>query len=188
MDKISSANWLGTYNNPPEDFDGREFLESMHNLGQTNYVCGQMERGKQEGTLHLQFFVNLTRSQKLSYVRKMCKDCHWEIVRINNGADNYCLKEDTRVDGPWMFGKKPMHKNNRHDWEEVKKSAEKGDWENVPAEIYIRHYNNLKKIEAQHLVATDYPNVRGIWLYGPPGSGKTTRARVAYGSDVYFKA
>lgn len=42
---------------------------------------------------------------------------HIEVVKHNNGADNYCMKEDTRVEGPWEFGTKPIKRNNKHDWE-----------------------------------------------------------------------
>lgn len=35
------------------------------------------------------------------------KEIHIESVYRDNGADEYCLKEETRVDGPWEFGVKP---------------------------------------------------------------------------------
>jgi len=30
------------------------------------------------------------------------------------------MKEETRIDGPWEFGVKPVQRNNKTDWEEVK--------------------------------------------------------------------
>ena len=36
--------------------------------------------------------------------KKIDKRVHVETVKINNGADDYCMKEDTRVEGPWEFG------------------------------------------------------------------------------------
>jgi hypothetical protein len=33
------------------------------------------------------------------------------MVKRDNGASDYCLKEDTRLEGPWEFGLKPARKN-----------------------------------------------------------------------------
>lgn len=56
------------------------------------------------------------------------------------------MKEDTRVEGPFEFGQKPIQRNSKHDWEEVKQHAIKGDFDKIPAEIYIKHLKNLKTI------------------------------------------
>lgn len=37
-------------------------------------------------------------------MKKASPRAHWEIVKINNGADKYCMKEETRVEGPFEFG------------------------------------------------------------------------------------
>lgn len=36
-------------------------------------------------------------------------------MKVNNGADDYCNKEDTRVEGPWTFGVKPARLNKAGD-------------------------------------------------------------------------
>ena len=41
-------------------------------------------------------------------MKKYCKYTHWEPVTRDNGASDYCLKEDTRIEGPWEFGSKPL--------------------------------------------------------------------------------
>lgn len=37
------------------------------------------------------------------------------MVTHNNGADDYCNKEDTRIEGPWTFGIRPARKNLKGD-------------------------------------------------------------------------
>lgn len=86
------------------------------------YVCGQLEEGK-EGTRHVQFFLNFKESVRLAGLKKLCASAHFEPVFVNNGAHTYCMKEDTRVAGPWEFGVKPVQRNNKVDWEQVWHSA-----------------------------------------------------------------
>lgn len=54
------------------------------------------------------------------------------------------MKEETRVDGPWEFGEKPVRRNNKMDWEEVRTNAKTGNLDAIPAEIYVKHYHTLR--------------------------------------------
>lgn len=56
----------------------------------------------------------------MSKLQKIDHTAHYEKVKIDNGASNYCMKEDTRVDGPWEMGTKPLKRNDKKDWEEIK--------------------------------------------------------------------
>lgn len=89
-----------------------EYLETYFTTHKAVYVCGQLEKGA-EGTPHIQFFLNFHKSNKksLKAMKKLDDKVHWEPVKINNGADAYCMKEDTRVEGPWSFGIKPAQRN-----------------------------------------------------------------------------
>ena len=65
---------------------------------------------------------------------------------MDNGASNYCLKDDTRVEGPWEFGTKPVRLNNKTDWADVWDKAKAGKLEEIPDHIRVTHYNKLKSI------------------------------------------
>lgn len=67
----------------------------------------------------------------------MCSKSHFELVKVNNGADDYCLKEDTRVEGPWEFGKKPHKRNSKTDWERVYEEAKVGNLDAIPASVKV---------------------------------------------------
>ena len=81
-----------------------------------------MEKGA-EGTAHIQYFLNFDQAVAITALKKHCSRSHFEEVKVNNGADNYCMKEDTRLEGPFEFGIKPVKRNSKTDWEEVKKNA-----------------------------------------------------------------
>lgn len=92
------------------------------------------------------------------------------------------MKEDTRVDGPYQFGKKPIQRNNKQDWEEIKQSAVEGHLEQIPADIFVKHYTNLKAIQKDNMVTKDAEGLRGMWIWGKAGVGKSRRARL-YAED-----
>lgn len=111
---------------------------------------------------------------------------HIEIVKRNNGADGYCMKEETRIDGPWEYGKKPVRVNSKVDWSEVRQNAISGQLDKIPDNIFITHYGNLRKIEKDYMSVEDAPDVRGVWIHGPAGIGKSRKARHDY-PDFYPK-
>lgn len=137
---MKSRTWLLTLNNP--ELEGEEYMRSMFEQLKAAYVCGQLEQGA-EGTPHFQMFVNFKEPVRASKIKKFDNKLHIDIVKQNNGADDYCLKEETRAEGPWEFGRKPVRRNNKKDWEEVWKKAKEGKIEEIDPQIRIRHYNSL---------------------------------------------
>lgn len=62
--------------------------------------------------MHIQFFLNYKKpGRRLAALKKRDQKAHFEMVKRDNGASDYCLKEDTRLEGPWEFGIKPARKN-----------------------------------------------------------------------------
>lgn len=67
--------------------------------------------------------MNFSKKVRCSHIAKCDKRLHCEAVKINNGADDYCMKEEGRIDGPWQFGVRPVKRNCKTDWERVFKLA-----------------------------------------------------------------
>lgn len=110
MEQVSRAkgrNWMATMNNP--EGDPETLLRQMSEAKGVSYVAGQLESGE-EGTEHIQYYVNLAQPQALSFLKKLCPRSHWELCRNTAASQKYVLKEDTRVSGPWEFGVKPVEK------------------------------------------------------------------------------
>lgn len=93
-------------------------------------------------------------------------------MKRDNGASDYCLKEDTRLEGPWEFGVKPARKNVRGETAErnariLEIGPEKCVNEGL---IHIKEYLKLKQcVDAYKINTTDIKDsedVRGEWYWG----------------------
>lgn len=123
----------------------------------------------------------------MTQLKKHCSRSHFEVVKINNGVEEYCMKEDTRLDGPWEFGECPIKRNDKTDWDKVRKHAIAGKLDKIPSEIYVKHYGNLKQIAKDHQkVMPRDAEKECLWYYGLPGAGKTRKATTDY-PDAYRK-
>jgi hypothetical protein len=87
--------------------------------------------------------MNFKDAVRAAKIKKVDKRLHIEIVKRNNGADTYCMKEETRIDGPLEIGTKPVRRSSKVDWEEVYAKAKEGQLESIPADIVVKHYRNL---------------------------------------------
>lgn len=106
--------FIGTLNNI-DPVMCESYLEKWHTTG-CEYVTGQLEKGK-EGTVHLQFFLNFggKAKKRISALKKHCPKAHFEPVIKDNGAAEYCNKDETRIDGPWTYGIKPARQDKKGD-------------------------------------------------------------------------
>ena len=66
-----------------------DWLEKIHNSAKAVYTCGQLETGA-EGTVHLQFFMSFKDPCRVSALKKLCPHSHWQEVKKDNGAADYC--------------------------------------------------------------------------------------------------
>ena len=80
-------------------------------------------------------------------------------VRIDNGVRQYCMKEETRVAGPWEFGKIPLSRNSKTDWALVKQAAKAGDYDKIPDNILVTHYSNIQKLYKDNCKVTSSSTV-----------------------------
>ena len=91
--------------------------QELHERTGAIYTVGQLEKGLKEGTPHLQFTMNFPRPVRMAHITKVVQ-CHCVAVKVDNGVDVYCMKDETRVAGPWVFGQRPI-KNTKTDWKIV---------------------------------------------------------------------
>jgi hypothetical protein len=100
----------------------------------------------------------------------------------SEAADEYVLKLDTSVDNTkFTLGQRKMKRNSKVDWAKQLDLAKRGLEDQIDPGVYLRCYSTIKKIKAEYLeAAPDAEEVTGLWIWGPPGSGKSRLAREAY--------
>lgn len=73
---------------------------------QIRYMVFQKEECETTKRLHLQGYVELTKPQRFTWVKaNISATARWAKANGNRDqAREYCMKEDTRIEGPWEFG------------------------------------------------------------------------------------
>lgn len=179
MNKTKTCrNYLLVKNSVSDNIDElNNYLENMYNESKCRYIVGQIERGEKTGRFHYQIFINFSMPVRPSILKKIDNEIHWNYVYRNNGADDYCMKVKTRIAGPIEFGFKPVRRNSKVDWANVKLLAQSGQLDKIDPKLYITHYSNLTRIAKDHLTLTNSNHLRGIWIYGEAGCGKSKWVR-----------
>lgn len=151
------------------------------------YIRGQLERGDNTQYLHWQLLVVFKKKCRLAAVKQVFGDeCHAELSR-SSAADDYVWKDETAiVSTRFELGHRKLKRNDSTDWDTIKSEAVRGRLDAVPSDVYIRYYNQLKKIVCDNLqpIAIE----RQVYCYwGLPATGKSRRAWGEAGLDAFGK-
>lgn len=145
------------------------------------YMIYQLEKCPTTGRLHLQMFIQFKNQVRVATLQGVFPGCHAELCRASEkDNERYCSKCDTRLAGPWTYGTKTSQ-GKRTDWDHVKELASAGS---SRRDIVLCHPKLAPCVKGIDVIIAavkgDPPLERDIkvWiLYGPPGVGKTHRAR-----------
>lgn len=151
------------------------------------YVTYGREVGE-NGTPHLQGFVYFTSAKTHAAVRNLLTGCHVEVARAIGAAIEYCQKDGDfieRGDRPSTPAERGQAEIQR--WETSWTASKEGRIEEVPADIRLRCYASIKRVEKDYMARPlRLESVCGIWIYGPSGVGKTHAVFESYPS-LYSK-
>lgn len=156
--------------------------EEPQSLRNYEYLVYQVEVGD-EGTEHLQGYVCFKNRTKLSSIKKIMPTAHLEMRGgTHEKAKGYCMKEDTRIMGPYEFGddsKIPKGRGERSDLWEVKKLLDEDQPESKIQDqcfgSWVRYHKAFELYRSQRGSKRDTPPRVEIY-YGVSGSGKSSQA------------
>lgn len=186
---VRSRAWCFTINNPTE-----EDLKEVTDLsGDCRYIVVGNEIGE-EGTPHYQGFVYMTSQRTLKSMKKRLTRAHLEKMRgtVEQNID-YCTKDkDVLI----QFGDPPTKNSKIQERMEKNKRLRDGDLNELvdTGELSINQVPMIKRarviLEQEKLAKEIYETeeCKGVWIYGPPGVGKTHFVREKYGPDLYVKS
>ncbi len=183
-----SKRWCYTLNNPVQPIPWNELTQEYHVYG---------EEVGESGTKHYQGYVCFKTAKRLTQLKELNCNAHWEPARGNNQqAADYCKKDGKVVE----FGTLPLDKHvkgsragnkaNSDKWRAISDHAKSGNlsWidENYP-KPFVQGYRNLVAIKKDFTKRLpDLPDVCGIWYHGEAGVGKTTLITKLY-PEAYLK-
>lgn len=178
-----SRGWCFTLNNYTQ-----EQYEILLNVECQYTVIGK-ETGS-SGTPHLQGFVQFLEKKSLRQMKKLDDQAHWEMTKgtIDQNYE-YCTKDGDFEER----GIRPMSQKRKGDaeierYEHSRTMAKQGRFDEIPADIYIRHLGNLKKIwsESQGVPTVLDGELTNEWIWGPAGAGKSSQVFRRYPGDTLY--
>lgn len=181
-------NFVFTFNNYTE-----EHVQALKEL-ECRYIIFGKEVAPTTGTPHLQGYVAFTNPRAFKSVARLFP---WTVAAAKGSAEEnrvYCSKEGCDVfergDPPVSQTKKGELEVER--WQDAFDSAKRGDLDDIPTDMRIRFYSTFKRIHMDYRQEpTDLEGpedlTTGLWIYGEPGTGKSSYARSKY-PGLYSKA
>jgi len=155
----------------------------MVNSWKTKYLIYGKELGANL-TPHLQGFVILDKKVRLGGVKKLHPRAHWEVTKgTSDQAADYCKK-----DGDYYESGVLNVQGKRTDLEAVADEIKNGTDMRTIAETYpvqyMKYGRGMKDLALILTEPYEHHTTRGIWIHGPPGTGKSHAARQF--SDSFF--
>lgn len=195
LNNIDVVNLLSDLTNQdltePENY--KFILAYIGDILLSEYICGQLEKGEGENEHdHIQFVAYFdNKDTRFSHIKTRLEKfpcVHIEKVKSIDDALIYVTKELTRIAGPWEFGRKPFRSSSARDWDNVRKLAMEGRFDDIPSEIFIRYYSTLMRIHQDYMPKpSNLDHLENLWIWSrATGNGKSRGSRVLF-PDLYPK-
>lgn len=181
---VTSRAWCFTWNNYTTEQPDFSLLNGC------DFACWQVEKAPTTGQLHLQGYCHFKSPVRMSVLKKLLNGAHFEQAR-GTAEDNerYCTKEESRVAGPFFYGKTPHKQGHRSDIVEfvshIKRGATDAELIDLCPSAYVKYHKAGDKIRSVLHKWEPKPLIVELY-YGPTNTGKTYKA-ITENAGYYFK-
>jgi len=183
-----SNGWVGTANNYTHAME--TVLKGMDCV----YLVYGREVAPTTGTKHLQIYVYF-RSQKMLSTLRRALPIWWQPARGEPSKNRiYCTKdgdffERGTIPTDRSVARQRGGDSTKENWDEIVGACKRGAFDEVPAEIVMKHYPTMKALRKDYMVdppALDASDMPAYWFYGAAGTGKSQFAREIF-PDIFDK-
>lgn len=186
--KFQARTIVFTVNNPKCSPD--VFTMNLQLIGGIEWFLYQEEKGE-NGTIHYQGMAHNKNDIAWTYLKS--QGAHLEKCWSPLDSITYCTKQDTRISGPYEWGKRPSFKQKKKGLPTVtnqeilevplKQLVDEGklNWRHLETAMKFKNlYSTLEPME-------DQVGTKGIWYYGKSRTGKSYEVRRKYGYSLFLK-
>ena len=181
-----------TLNN--EEMTDDEFYDYCSNLEHMKYFIFQREEGAKKGTPHIQAFIVFTIGKRFSTIKGYFPTAHIEESKGSNiQCRDYCSKSETRISGPFEYGKFSEERERtdvKNLYDLIESDADDDTIRKLCPSLYLRYREKISSMreDLKFKVAKESGprEVEVTYLYGPPGSGKTSSIYAKHGYNNCF--
>nr|QXP07680.1 MAG: replication associated protein [Arizlama virus] len=176
--------WCFTVNNYEDGEDRLDWLTGYE------YCVAGKEVAPDTGTRHLQGYVCFDKRKRLTALKKIHKDAHWEITRgTPQQASDYCKKDGDFVEKGTLPNAKGANggEATAEKYKRAYELAKSGNLEDIEKDLLTKHYNTYKRIRTDNQPKiVPLSTLLHEWHYGPTGTGKSRAVREKY-PDAFIK-
>lgn len=154
------------------------FLEIIKNKN-CRYIVGQIEEAPISKKHHIQGYAEFIGKESMSYLRNVMSNCHIESRKGSRvDARKYCMKEESRIEGPYEYGDFSIGGQGRRlDIKDIKDDVSAGKSIVDILESRDLSYSHIRMLE-KYVEYTQKKRNRENppivkWYWGASGTGKT---------------
>jgi len=149
----------------------------------------QFEAGLR-GTYHAQGYVEFSAPLRFNQVKALINEAHWERrMGTRDQARDYCMKDETRMSGPWEYGTFDSNQGKRTDLLAaaeiaIQTHSVQAIIDHDPS-LYVKYSKGFDNLLFHTMPKRTKPP-KVLLYYGPTGTGKTKKAYDDH-PDLYRK-